>query len=81
MHVGMDPAHGKDYFATLTQEDLKTLPASPEMWAGRKNPPSMDDVKLRQRRSGEFRLVATAFRQNICAHLARIASRIDALWE
>ena len=81
MHVGMDPAQGKDYFATFTKEDLKTLPTSPEMRAGRKNPLSMDDVKLRQRKSGEFRLFATAFRQDICAHLARIASRIDALRE
>ena len=39
----------------------------------------MDYIKLRQFKSGELHWVAAVSRQDICARLARIASRINAL--
>ena len=39
----------------------------------------MDHIELRQCKSGEICLVATAPRPDTCARLARIASRINAL--
>ena len=48
VHAGMELAQGKDFSVTLTQEDfaqnLKPLPTSPELWAGRED----DDAKLLQ---------------------------------
>ena len=41
----------------------------------------MDYIKLRQFKSGELHWVAAVSRQDICARLARIASRIIALRE
>ena len=70
--VGMEWVQEKNTSATLTQEDfttnLKPLSASPEPWAGRKNPLPMDDTNLRQRKLGELRRVATVFRPDICCH-------------
>ena len=83
MHVGMEVAQVKDFPATSTQEDftknLKLLPTSPELRAGRKNPLSMDYIKLRPCKLGELRWVAAVPRPDICARLARINSRINAL--
>ena len=68
---------------TLTQADftknLIPLPTSPELWAGRKEPSSADYIKLRQRKTREWRWAAAVSRPDICARLERIAPRIDAL--
>ena len=68
---------------TLTQEDftknLVPLPTSPEPWAGRKNPPSLRDTKMPQRKLGEPSWVATESRRDICECSARTASKINAL--
>ena len=73
----------KDFAATLTQEDftnnLKTLPTSPELWAGRKEPLPLDETDLRRRKMGEPCWVATVSRPDVRARLARIASRINSL--
>ena len=83
VHVGAESAHEKDLPVTLTQEDLaknlKLLPTSPALWAGRTAPFSMDYIELRQCKLGEVCWVTAVSRPDICARLARIASRIDAL--
>ena len=83
VHVGMELAHEKDFSATLTEADfaknVKLLPTSPEPWAGRREPSSLDHIKLRQCKLGELCWVATVSRPDLCARLARIASRINAL--
>ena len=58
-HVGMEPAQEKDFSVTLTRADfaknLKLLPTSPPLWAGRGDPLSIDYIKLGQRKSGDVR--------------------------
>ena len=56
MHEGMELAQEKDFSATLTQEgfseNLEFPPAPPEFWAGRKEPATLDETKMRQRELG-----------------------------
>ena len=63
MHVGTEVAQETDFSATSTQEDftknLKPLSTSPVLWAGRQEPLSSGEAKLRQCRLGELRRVAT----------------------
>ena len=58
VRLGVELANGEDLSATLAQEDsakkLELLPTAPERWAGRKNPLSMDDVKVRRCKLGEL---------------------------
>ena len=81
--VGAELAQEKDFSATSTRagfaENLELLPTFPPSWAGRQGPWSTDYVKLRQCKLGEMRWTATVVRPDICACLARIASRINAL--
>ena len=67
---------------TLTKEDfakdLKLIPTSPELWNARQNPSSADETKLRQRKTGESRWLATVSRLGICSGSARRASRVNA---
>ena len=71
----MEMAQEKDSSATLIQEDFaknaKPLPASPELWASQEIP--------RRCKLGESRGVAAAPQPDICAHLARITSMINAI--
>ena len=71
VHVGMQLVQKKDFSWTLTQEDfaknLKLLPTTPSLWAGRKNPQPMDDTKLRQRTLGELCWVAAVSLPDMCA--------------
>ena len=82
--MGIELPREEDLSATLTQadftKDVKFLPTPPAFRAGRKEPSSMEYIELRQRKFGELRWVATVSRPDICARLARIASRISALW-
>ena len=68
---------------TLTQkefaEKLQPLGTSPQLWAARQKLLSPEDVKLCQCKLGELCWLATVSRPDICARLARIASRINAL--
>ena len=81
VRVGVGLGQERDFSATLTQEassnNLKPPPTTPEMWAGRDNPQFTDDTEMRQCKLGELRWVAAASRPDICACLARIASRVD----
>ena len=83
MRVGAQLSQVGDFSATLTQEyfttALKFLPTSPKRRAGRKDPSSIDETEMRQYASGDLRWVAAVSRQDICARLAKIPSRIDSL--
>ena len=78
----MELAQEKDFSATLIREafskNLQLLPTSPALWAGRMHPLMADDAKLRQCVLSDLRWVAAVSRPDICARLARIASRINA---
>ena len=56
VNVGMELAQEKDFSLTSTKADfaknLKLFPTPPSFWAGRKEPLSMDYIKLRQRKLG-----------------------------
>ena len=82
VHVGMELAQEKDPSATSTRADftkhMELLPTPPSLWARGKELLSRDYVKLRQCKLGELRRVATVSRPDICARLARIASKINA---
>ena len=77
--MGMELAQETDFSATSTQGDftknLKLLPTSPELRAGRKNPLSKDYSKLRQCKLGELRRVAAVSRPEDCVKDQRT------LWE
>ena len=81
--VGADLPRETNFSATSTQEDFTEspgpLPTSPEMWARRKEPLSLDEIKLRQRKQGGVRLFAAVSKPDICVRLARVASRVNAL--
>ena len=83
VHVGMELAQEWGFSVTLAQADfaknVKLLPTSSLLRAGRRGPLSMDYIKLRQCKLGNVRWIATVSRPGICARSARVASRIDAL--
>ena len=78
----MDLVQEKDFSVTSSlgsfARNLKLLPTSPALWAGRTNSLSADDAKLRQCLLIDLRWVASVSRPDICARLARIAPKIDA---
>ena len=84
VRAGVEVAQERDFSATLTQKgltkNLKSFPTSTEFRAGRKEPASLDEAKMRQCNLGEFCLVAAVLRPDICARVARIASRINSLF-
>ena len=75
----MEFAQVMDFSVALTQEDfarnLKLSPTSPALWAGRKDPLSMDYITLRQCELGELCWTAAVSRPEKRARLARIASK------
>ena len=81
MHVGMEFARESDFSATLTQDEfaknLKPLLASPQLGEARQETISIQDIKLRQRKPGELRRLATVSRPDFCDRLARLASRAN----
>ena len=83
VHVGMELEQADNFSVTLTHADftknLQHLGTSPELWAARQKLLSPEDAKLRQCKLGELCLLATVSRPDICATLARIASRINSL--
>ena len=78
--MGMGPAQEADLPATLTQADfaknLKPLPTSSSLRAGREESLSMGSITLRQRKSGEVCWATTVYLPDICARLARVAASI-----
>ena len=83
VHVGMELSQDNSFSVTLTQKDfaekLQPLGTSPQLWAARQKLLSPEDVELRQCKLGELCWLATVSRPDICARLARIASRINEL--
>ena len=83
VHVGMELVQDSAFSATLTQGNLtgnlQPLNTSPPLSAALQKPPSPEDVKLRLCKLSELCALATVSRPDICARLARIASRINAL--
>ena len=79
----MELSQDSSFSVTLTQKDfaekLQPLGTSPQLWAARQKLLSPEDVKLRQCKLGELCWLATVSRPDICARLARIASRINEL--
>ena len=77
--VGAGSAQGDDFSVALAQgaltKNLKFLPTSPKLRAGRREPLSMDETKMCQRKSGELCRVATVSQPDICALLAKLALR------
>ena len=58
LHVAMELSKETEFSATRTQgdftRDLEPSPTSPELRAGRWDPLSMDDIKVRQCKVSEF---------------------------
>ena len=81
VRAGMELAREEVFSATLTQENfaknVEPPPTFPELRAGWKNLLSMHETKLRQCRLGGLCWVAAVSLPDICACLARIASRVD----
>ena len=79
----MDLAQGSDFSVTPKQgeftKNLQPLPATPKLRAVRRQSLSVGDSKLRACKLGELCWVGTASRPDICARLARSASRINSL--
>ena len=83
MHVGMELAQESDFPVTQTQDGFarnsRPLPPSSQAWAARRKTLSIEDVKLRQCKLGELGWLVSVSRPDICARLARIASRVNSL--
>ena len=81
--AGMELARGGDFSATETQDkfakNLQPLPGSPQLWATRQKTLSVEDIKLRQCALYEICWLAAVWIPDICARLARIASRVNSL--
>ena len=83
VRVGIELVQDSNFSVILTQgyfaKNLQPLGTSPELWAARQKLLSPEDVKMRQCKLGGLCWLATVSRPDICARLARIASRINAL--
>ena len=64
VHGGMESAQDSDFSITLRQgefaKNLQPLPTTPQLWAARQQLSSSNEIKLRQRKLGELRWLATA---------------------
>ena len=83
VHVGMELSQGSDFSVRLTQlaftGNLLPMDTSPILWADRQKPLD-DENKLRcQCKLGELCWLAPVSKPDICASLANIASRANAL--
>ena len=83
VHVGVELVQGNTFSVMLTQSDfaenLQPIPNSPKLWAARQKLLSPGNVHMRQCNPGELCWLAAVSRPDICARLARIASRINSL--
>ena len=79
----MELVQESDFSVTFTQDGFaqnsKPLPTPPQLWAVRQEALSIEDIKLRQRKLSDLCWLATVTRPDICARLARIASRVNSL--
>ena len=83
VHVGMELTQVLDFSVTLTQKEftsrLQPLETSPALWKRRQGPLSDEEKLLRQCKMGELCWLSTASRPDICARLAQLASKVNAL--
>ena len=83
VHVGAELPQADGFLLLLTQERFANapdpIPTTPSLWASRQRHLSMKEIWMRQRNLGELRRLATASRPNICARLAQLAAKGDAL--
>ena len=81
--VGTGLPRGSDFSVGLTQsafaEGLLPMGTSPTLRANRQKLLGVEDKLLRQCKLGELCWLATVSRPDICARLARIASRVNVL--
>ena len=81
MRAGAGLAQESGFSVILTQDEfaqnLKPLPASPQLWAVRQKTLAIAAIKLRQCKLGELCWLATASRPDICARRGRIAPRVN----
>ena len=79
--VGIEFNQEGNSSVTLTQEDFttnaKTIPTPPELWPTRQKTLSAEEIQPCQRKLGALCCLATFSRPDICARLARIASRVN----
>ena len=83
VHVGIESEQDDNFSAPLTQDEfaqnLKPLRTAAQLRASRQKTLSTEDIRLRQCKLGELCLLATVPRPDICARLARTASRVNSL--
>ena len=81
LHGGLEAALENDFSATWTREvftkGLKPVPTSPELQAARRKPASVDELKVCHCKLDVLCWLATLYRPDICARLARIAARVN----
>ena len=79
----MESPRKKDYSERLTRTgftpEITPVEPAPALWAARQQLLCHEDVFRRQRKSGKLRWLATASRRDICARLARAASRAETM--
>ena len=74
VHAGMELTQDDDLSVKLTQEKfmdaLNPTPITPSLRASHQRPLSMDEIRMRERKLGELRLLAAVSRPDICVCLA-----------
>ena len=82
-HVRTELVQESDFSATLAQDgsatNLQPLPPSPQLWAARQKMLPSEDIKLCRCKRAQLCRLAAVSRPDICARLARIASRVNSL--
>ena len=83
MRVGAELVQESDSSAAPAQDefaaDLQPPSTSPQLWAARQKMLSFEDVRLCLCKHGELWLLGAVSTPDVCARLARIASRVNSL--
>ena len=74
--MGTEAPQDKDLSATTTKGKGST---APELWASTQRPLNMEEVRMHPCKLGELCWLAMVSRPEICARLARLASRVNSL--
>ena len=81
MRVGLELVQESDFSAAPAQDefaaDLQPPSTSPQLWAARQKMLSFEDVRLCLCKHGELWLLGAVSTPDVCARLARIASRVN----
>ena len=81
--VGVELPDGKNFSVTMTTleltDALQSIPSARRLWASRRRPLKMEDLRTCQCTLGELCLLATVSRRNKCARPAQLASKVDSL--